>query len=101
MTVKVMKMISGEEIIAEVTSTSEKGYFVENPAVVMMQQNEQGQLGVGLMPYMPYLTDKIYIHAHAVAAEGNPEVKMENEYKRIFGSGIQIVGAGAMPSLKN
>lgn len=99
MTVKVFKMISGEELIAEVTSGGEMGYFVENPAVIMMQQNQQGQVGVGLMPYMPYLSGKIYIHKHAITADGVPEVKMENEYKRIFGSGIQIVGAEAMSSL--
>jgi hypothetical protein len=95
MTIKVFKLINGEEIISEVTSTSEAGYFLENPAVIQLQQTAQG-VGVGIAPYMPYAKDKIYLFKHALASEASADEKMENEYRRVFGSGIQVVSAGSI-----
>ncbi len=95
MTIKVFKLINGEEVISEVTSTSEAGYFLENPAVIQLQQTAQG-VGVGIAPYMPYAKDKIYLFKHAIASEASADEKMENEYRRVFGSGIQVVSAGSI-----
>lgn len=95
MTIKVFKLINGEELISEVTSTSEAGYFLESPASIQLQQTAQG-VGVGIAPYMPYAKDKIYLYKHALASEATADEKMENEYRRVFGSGIQVVSAGSI-----
>lgn len=95
MTVKVFKLISGEELIAEVTSGSAEGYFLETPASIMLQQTEKG-IGVGLAPYMPYVEGKPYLYKSAIASEGEPADAMRNEYSRLFGSGIQIAPAGSV-----
>ena len=100
MNIKVFKMMNGEEIIGAVTAGSEVGYFLENPATIMVQQNEQGQVGVGLAPYMPYVQGKVYIYKSAISSEGDPESKMAKEYNRIFGSGIEVVPASALSGLK-
>ena len=47
-------------------------------------------------PYMPYSKDKIYLFKHALASEASADEKMENEYRRVFGSGIQVVSAGSI-----
>lgn len=94
MSMKVFKLIGGEEIIASVTSGSDAGFHLDNPASIMMQQTENG-VGVGLAPYMPYVSGKVYLYKSAIASEGDPDVNMENEYSRIFGSGIQL--ASSMP----
>ena len=96
--IKVFKMINGEEIISKVTSGSENGYFLEDPAVIMLQPTQGGGMGVGIAPYMPYVTGKIYLNMTAIAAEGTPEEKMQNEYRRIF-SGIEIAPASALVGL--
>lgn len=93
--IKVFKLINGEEVISEVTSGSDGGYYLESPASIQLQQTTQG-VGVGIAPYMPYAKDKIYLFKHAVASEATPDEKMENEYRRIFGSGIQVVSAGSI-----
>lgn len=100
MSTKVFKMINGEELIGDVTSGSEIGYFLDNPATIMVQQNEEGKVGVGLAPYMPYVEGKVFIFKTAIAAEGEPEPKMAKEYSRIFGSGIEVVPASALAGLK-
>jgi len=97
--IKVFRLINGEEIISEVSSGSEAGYFLEKPANIMMQQTAQG-VGVGLAPYMPYAEGKIFLNNSAIAAEASPEQQMKNEYNRIFGSGIQIAPASALAGLQ-
>lgn len=93
--IKVFKLINGEEVISEVTSDSQAGYFLDKPASIQLQQTAQG-VGVGIAPYMPYAKDKIYLFKHAIASEANADEKMENEYRRVFGSGIQVVSAGSI-----
>ena len=96
MTIKVFKLINGEELISEVSSGSDAGYYLENPAVIQLQQTAQG-VGVGIAPYMPYAQGKVTLYSSAIAAEADPDDKMKNEYNRIFGSGIQVVPASALP----
>ena len=47
---------------------------------------------------MPYAGEEIVLRKAAIAAEGNPEEKMQNEYRRIF-SGIEIAPASALAGL--
>jgi hypothetical protein len=88
MNIKVFKLINGEEIISKTDETG-VGWMLSSPAQIVMQQTKEG-VGVALAPYMPYATGEIIMYRHAVASEANPDVKMENEYSRLFGSGIQI-----------
>lgn len=95
MTVKVFKMINGEEIITKVSSETDCNYIVKDPAQIIIQQTEQG-MGVGLAPYMAYVSGELKIYKSSISSEGDPDLKMENEYRRIFGSGIQIAPAGSI-----
>jgi hypothetical protein len=98
MSIKVFKLINGEEIISEVVGNGAEDYELKSPATIIVQQTEQG-VGIGLAPYMPYVSGSISLNKSAVASHGSPEVKMENEYRRIFGSGIQIAQAGSLAGL--
>ena len=89
--IKVFKLINGEEIISKATETG-SGWTLNSPAQIVMQQTKDG-VGVALAPYMPYASGEIQMYQHAVTSEAKPDVKMENEYSRLFGSGIQIVSS--------
>jgi len=95
MTTKVFKLINGEEIIAEVSRAYDRHIELKNPATIVMQQTPQG-MGVGLAPYMPYAKGNVELYRHSIASEAHPDIKMENEYSRIFGSGIQIATADSI-----
>lgn len=97
MNIKVFKMISGEELIAEVINNLPTTKTLKEPAVIVMQKTEQG-IGVGMMPYMPYVSGNVALNNSAIAAEGDPDVKLVNEYSRLFGSGIQIASATDLPA---
>jgi len=96
MTVKVFKMINGEDILASVKKENADCYVIDKPAVIVIQKNQEGQTSVGLAPYMPYVEDSITLRLTAVSCEAIPDVNLANEYSRLFGSGIQI--ANVMPN---
>jgi hypothetical protein len=94
MTIMVFKTISGDELLADAEVT-DIGYSLKDPAAIVMQQTERG-VGVALAPYMPYTDGAIALHKAGVAFVGTPNLQMENEYRRIFGSGIEIAPAGTI-----
>ena len=97
--VKVFKMISGEEIIGNVVSTDSSKYEVKNPAQIVLQRTETG-MAVAMAPYMPYADGNINLYSTAIAADCSPDIKLVNEYNKLFGSGIQIAPASALVGLK-
>lgn len=89
--VKVFKLLNGEEVIANVQITG-LGYILKDPAAIVIQQTAKG-VGVALAPYMPYANSEITLYASSIVSESTPNLDMENEYSRIFGSGIQVVSS--------
>lgn len=81
--IKVFKTITGEDILTEVIKVEDTHYVLKDPAVLVLQETESG-VRVGLAPYMPYAKQPVALYAHAVAAEAFPEEAMVEEYKRIF-----------------
>ena len=98
--VKVFKLINGEELISEVFNTYEGQYELKNPANIMLQPTQNGQMGVGIAPYMPYANGNVKLNWTAIASEADPDQSMINEYNRIFGSGIEIAPASALAGLR-
>ena len=91
MPIKVFKLMNGEEIISK-SKVIGGGFLLEDPAAIVIQQTAKG-VGVALAPYMPYATSEITLYASAIISESSPNLDMENEYNRIFGSGIQVVSS--------
>jgi len=98
--VKVFKLINGEELISEIHDHNVNHFELKNPANIMLQPTQNGQMGVGIAPYMPYASGNVKLYKSAIAAEADPEQSMINEYNRIFGSGIEVVSASALAGLK-
>jgi hypothetical protein len=99
MTVKVYKMINGEEIIGQELKADSTNYEIKAPAQIVLQQTDKG-MGVAIAPYMPYASGNINLYYTAIAAECIPDQNMINEYNRIFGSGIQVAPASALAGLQ-
>ena len=70
--VKVVKLITGEEVIGRVVETinSKDGITLERVAVVVPQQTQDGQMGVALAPYIFTNPDiEIHIRSHAMVTD--------------------------------
>jgi hypothetical protein len=95
MKVKVFKLLDSTELIAEQFEAFDQFLELKSPAAIILQKTEHG-VGVALAPYMPYVEGNYRLMRSAIAVEGEPNLQMQNEYSRIFGSGIQIVPAGSI-----
>jgi hypothetical protein len=93
--IKVFKLTTGEELISTVTSGSEAGWHLEDPAMIMIQRTQEG-MGVALAPFLAYTTGKLYLHKSGVIVEAEADTQMQNEYNRLFGSGIVVAPASAL-----
>jgi hypothetical protein len=93
--IRIFKLITGEEIISKVTSGSEIGYHLDNPASVLVKQTNSG-MGIALAPFLPYTKEDLYLFKHSIALEGTADDQLANEYNRIFGSGIVVAPASAL-----
>ena len=98
MSVKVVRLVSGEDVIADVEK-DHHGYMLNNPAQIMVQQTQDGRVGAAFAPFAPYAKDnKVRIFDDGVIGEMELDIKLINEYNRIFGSGIMIASANEIPN---
>lgn len=94
MTIMCFKLITGEEVISDV-EIDQDVYNLSSPALVILQQNPDGRYGVGLAPFMTY-AKSIKLRSDSIVAEAEVDSQLENEYRRIFGSGIVVASAGSL-----
>ena len=87
--IKAIKLVSGEELIVEITNQNEDSVTFKNPVATVMQRRQDGA-ALGFMPWMqasdgPF---KIAVDKIMIMAEVADEVK--NGYNQIFGAGIVV-----------
>ena len=100
MAVKVYKLINGEDIIAEIEKETPSEIVLKNPAAIIVQQTADGRVGASFAPHAPFAKDNtVTIYKTAIAGHMEVDVKLVNEYNRIFGSGIMIASADEMPKM--
>lgn len=91
--IKLLKLITSEEIVGKCTNKGSKIY-VDKPCAIMLiaSKSTPDQHSMALIPYAAYAKDhKIEIEKKQVVWEAELETDVLNQYNMIFGSGIQIV----------
>jgi hypothetical protein len=95
MSVKVIMLTSGLEIVSEVLDglLNDTTLVLKSPSIIMQQPDATGtKVSIGLAPFAPY-TEKstaIELARVAVACIMDPTDALKNEYNRLFGSGIIV-----------
>ena len=87
MTVKAIKLISGEELIGEVLHEEESVLALKNVLAIVIRQAQDGNLTVGFVPFAPYLGRNTTIDFQTDKLIFVKEVDdtMANQYNSIFG----------------
>ena len=89
--IRVVKLISGEDVIADIDENIEGLVILKKPLMVMMIPNQNNQFGIGLAPFCPYAKDDIVpIRSGAVISIFEPETGMLNEYNSRYGTGLVV-----------
>ena len=91
--VKIVRMTSGEQIIAKVRQKMEGGYILEKPA--MLIPAAQGQLGI--VPWMPYADmDEVEVKESTVDFIVKPMKELAQEYTTM-NTGLVVPTAPVTP----
>ncbi len=91
--IKLMRLVSGEEIIAEVSNSSKDGYTVKD-AIVMIPA---GEGKIGIMPWMPYTKANkgLTVRKQDIMFMVEPVEDLVNQFKQSR-SGIVTAPAGVI-----
>jgi hypothetical protein len=87
MTVKAVKLISGEELLGEVMEETTTEIALKNVLAILISRAQDGNLGVGFVPFAPYL-GKDVIHdfnRSQLIFVKEVDEQMRNQYNSIFG----------------
>ena len=93
MAVKLLRLKSGEDIVAEhVQGKIGQNITIENPAMIMPMGDGRGnQVQVGLAPWQPFSAEKRFdVPGDWVLLMTEPAPDIVNNYNQIFGSGIVV-----------
>jgi len=94
MNIKLIRLQTGEDLIADTKITDNGDLKLENPCMVYVRPSGNSA-NVGLTRWMPYAEDKIFtIEKRWVVVMADPAEDMANEYNKAFGSGIVLAPAG-------
>ena len=99
MSVKLIRLTTGEMLLAETTILQEQGmYTLKKPAWIA--QVKAGEFA--LVPWLPLAKeDEVTLSADKIIYCLNPETGILNEYSSAFGSGLVMPNSGVSPvSLK-
>jgi hypothetical protein len=101
MNIRLLRLTTGEEVVADVTEikldvdgvVSTVGFELKNPVRIGMA-GPSGELG--MVAFSPFLkaTEKVVIKNEHIMFSGELDQEIYNIYNEKFGSGIVIPGAG-------
>jgi hypothetical protein len=86
--VQILKMIGGDELLAEIVAQTETHYTVKNPVrvVVMPSKANPQQPTVGFAPWAEFSEEKQFtIHRAHVIVTMKPVQEFVNQYNSMFG----------------
>ena len=94
MTVKLITFKTNQTILADVTEQVNKVLAKQTVQVVVQPQN--GQPMMGFVPFLEYTEEfktGIEFDKSDILTINTPVRELENEYNRLFGSGIEIASS--------
>lgn len=89
MTVAMYKIVSGEVIVSEIIEKLESDtstILLKNPTVLVMQNDQNGELQVGLAPFLALGSEKVNLYKSCIVAETEPDAALVKQYNQMFSS---------------
>ena len=84
MNIKVVRLISSEELIGD---WNEETNTITNPVVMVPVAKDQ----LGFSPWIPYVDEEdVQLKEQHIMTVLTPDNKLQNEYNRVFGSGLLV-----------
>jgi len=87
---KVIKLVSGEELVAEVVLEHDDWVEFKNPVAAILQRTKTGEGALGFMPWMHAANGPFNVSKHNIVCIAEVAEEVKNGYNQIFGAGIVV-----------
>ena len=90
--IKLIRMKSGEDIVGEITKENEEFIDVKDPAALMpMSGGANNAVQMGMVPWQPFSkSTEFTVPRGWVVTISEPAEDIEDNYRRVYGSGIEV-----------
>ena len=84
MNIKVVRLISGEELIGD---WNDEKHIITNPVIMVPVSKAQ----LGFSPWIPYVEEEeVPLKEQHIVTILTPDNKLQNEYNKVFGAGLIV-----------
>lgn len=95
MNIRYFRLLSGEDIITEVSDSSSETISFRNPLMLIMQENplDRSKIQVSFMPYLGYIISPdqvVKVNKSSIILESDAPKKMVESYKETFSKVLQV-----------
>ena len=85
-----LKLVTGEELVAEIINETEDFIEIKNPVAAVMQRRQDGP-ALGFLPWMQAANGPTFVIAKdKIVCEAEVADEVKNGYNQIFGAGIMV-----------
>jgi len=90
MTLRILKLVSGEEIVGEIEDQSDS-VRIKNPCVLGIALTQTGKPTLQMQPMLLFSEQKIVdISRNHILYNVSVAIEIQNKYNEIYGSGIVV-----------
>ena len=85
-----LKLVTGEELVAEITSEGDNSVEIKNPVLAVIQRRQDGP-ALGFMPWMHAANGPVFVVGKdKIVCQSEVADEVKNGYNQIFGAGIVV-----------
>ena len=85
MAIKIFKLMTGEEVVAEVTKETKDSVSMKNCVALVLQPSRDGKLGFGFVPFGAMVEGDITIDKSNLIFTAEASDDLKNSYNSMFG----------------
>ena len=91
MGLRILRLLTGEEVVGEITSEDANHYTVENPCTLGIAMTQSGKPALNMQPMLLFSEQKVVkINRQHVMFDVSVAIEIQNKYNEIYGSGIVV-----------
>ena len=87
----ILKLVTGEEVVGEVTEEKENSLRMENPCVLGIAMTQSGKASLQIQPMLLFSEQRVVeFKTNHILYNVSVATEIKNKYNEIYGSGIVV-----------
>ena len=91
MTLRILRLLTGEEIVGDIVNEDANHYTIENPCTLGIAMTHSGKPALNMQPMLLFSEQKVVkINRQHVMFDVSVAIEIQNKYNEVYGSGIVV-----------